>query len=104
MDTEKKTQRTDDILKECDTRLTSEDVQDFLKSELVKATKKLYERAANGESLTISEVCDCRDYLTTLITIRTGTRPGLGLGSCSLAPRSFLMLSQAKTYHTKQYM
>ena len=76
VDTEKKSQRRDDILKECHTRLTSEDVKDFLNSEVVKATTKLYERAANGESLTITEVCDCRDYLTTLITIRTGTRPG----------------------------
>ena len=73
---EKKIERTSDILRECDTRLTNEDVHQFLKSDLVANSKNLFKKAALGEILGVREWCDARDYLITEITLKTGTRPG----------------------------
>lgn len=79
VDVEKKPQRTEDILRECGTRLTSKDVQDFLNCPLVSKTKAMFEREAEN-ILSINEMCDARDYLLTMITLRTGTRPGAQSG------------------------
>lgn len=76
VDLEKKPQRTEDILQECDTRLTTEDVKAFHNCSLVDKTKAIFQRAYEGDTLSVNELCHARDYLLAMITLRTGTRPG----------------------------
>jgi len=73
---EKKIERTSDILRECDSRLTNEDVHHFLKSDLVANSKNFFNKAALGEILGVREWCDARNYLINEITLKTRTCPG----------------------------
>ena len=63
-------------MNECTYHLTTEDVNAFLSSPVVVSAKKVYAHAREKQTLSINEMCEARDYLITLISLKTGTRPG----------------------------
>lgn len=69
-------QRTERILKECKTRVTNEEVQAFYACQHTRNACTLFMDIQNNPVLTEREIADARDYLLTIITLRTGTRPG----------------------------
>ena len=69
-------QRSQKRLDECDNRLSIKNVNDFINSGIVQHAKGLVRQAAANEELTINELCEIRDYIIAILTIRTGTRPG----------------------------
>lgn len=76
VDLEMRPQRNQRLLDECDTRLTIDDVEKFKGSRPVVSARKTFQKAADGMRLTKDEICEARDLLICLITIKTGTRPG----------------------------
>ena len=76
MDNELRPQRRDKILHDYDTRPSNEDVKAFRGSKNVQKGEDLFENAARGLPMTLDDVCDARNYLITMITLKTGTRPG----------------------------
>lgn len=76
VDIDMRPQRTQRILDECENRLTNEDVEQFHRSKHVLKIQSLFENVSDGHRLTEREICEARDYLLTMITLRTGTRPG----------------------------
>ena len=69
-------QRNQRILDECENRLSNDDVQRFHQSKHVFKVKALLEDITDEKIFTERDICEARDYLLTLITLRTGTRPG----------------------------
>ena len=55
--------------------LTIEDVEKFKASRTVATARKTFQKAASSMPLTRDEICEARDLLICLITIKTGTRP-----------------------------
>ena len=80
---EKRPQRSEKRLKECDSRLTTEDVKAFTLSKVMLDAAGLLESARNGQSLTNPELCLVRDMLIAELTITTGTQLG-ALGNATL--------------------
>lgn len=76
VDLEMRPKRNQRVLDECDSRLTIEDVEKFKASRPVMSARKAFQKAADGLPLTILEICEVRDLLIWLFTIKTGTRPG----------------------------
>lgn len=76
VDLEMRPQRNQRLLDECDTCLTIDDVEKFKGSRPVVSARKTFQKAADGIPLTKDEICEARDLLICLITIKTGTRPG----------------------------
>ena len=76
VDLEARPLRNQRLLDECDTRLTTEDVEKFKASRTVATARKTFQKAASSMPLTRDEICEARDLLICLITIKTGTRPG----------------------------
>lgn len=76
VDLEMRPQRNQRLLAECDTCLTIDDVEKFKGSRPVVSARKTFQKAADGIPLTKDEICEARDLLICLITIKTGTRPG----------------------------
>lgn len=72
LDTRPKKQK---ILQTCDNRLTNDDVNKFHRSKAILHIQDLVEAAARGELSSI-EKCEVRDYILTMLTLTTGTRPG----------------------------
>ena len=75
MDLKQRSQRSRRILEESDSRLTTSDVNQFLTSPLVESAKAHFEYASSGRTLSTHALCEARDYLLIMITLRTGTRP-----------------------------
>ena len=48
----------------------------FLSSSVVVSAKKIFLNARDKSIPSIIEMCEVRDYLITLISLKTGTRPG----------------------------
>ena len=76
VDLEMRPRRNQRLLDECDTLLTIDDVEKFKASRPVMSARKTFQKAADGILLTKDEICEARDLLICLITIKTGTRPG----------------------------
>jgi len=76
VDLEMRPRRNQRLLDECDTRLTIDDVEKFKGSRPVVSARKTFQKASDGLPLTKDEICEARDLLICLITIKTGTRPG----------------------------
>ena len=72
VDLEKCSQRSRRILEECDLRLTTTDVDQFLDSPIVATGKAHFDHASSGRILSMHALCEARDYLLILITLRTG--------------------------------
>ena len=64
------------ILQTCDNRLTNDDVYKFHRSKAILQIQDRVEAAARGEQLSSIEKCEVRDYILTILTLTTGTRPG----------------------------
>ena len=64
------------LLDECDTRLNLEDVEKFKASRTVATARKTFQKATSSMPLTRDGICEVRNLLICLITIKTGTRPG----------------------------
>ena len=77
VDIDLRPQRTQHILDECDNRLTSDDVENFCQTKQVREAKVILESATESQFLSERQLTDARDYLITLITFKTGTRPGV---------------------------
>ena len=76
VDLEMRPRRNQRLLDECDMRLTIEDVENFKGSKPVIDARKTFRKTSDGIPLTKDEICEARDLLICLITIKTGTRPG----------------------------
>ena len=76
VDIDMRPQRTQRILDECENRLTNEDVEQFHHSKHVLKIQSLFENVSDGHWLTEREICEAHEYLLTMITLRTVTRPG----------------------------
>ena len=76
VDLEGKVETNQRRMDECTNRLTTKDVKTFLSSPVVISAKKNFTRAEESGILNCNEMCEARDYLITLITLKTGTRPG----------------------------
>ena len=76
MDNELRPQRRNKILHDYDTRLSNEDMKAFRDSKIVQTAEDIFENADRGLPMTLDDVCDARDYLITMITLKTDTRPG----------------------------
>ena len=76
VDLEMRPVRNKRLLDECDMRLTIEDVQKFHSSKPVVSARKTFQKAADDMPLTKDEICEARDLLIWLFTVKTGTRPG----------------------------
>lgn len=63
-------------MNECTYRLQTDDVNAFLSSSVVANAKKIYAHARDKQILSTNEMCEARDYLITLISLKTGTEPG----------------------------
>ena len=74
MDNELRPQRRDKILHDYDTRPSNEDVKAFRGSKNVQKAEDIFENAARGLPMTLDDVCDARNYLITMITLKKGTR------------------------------
>ena len=61
---------------ECTYRLTTDDVKAFLSSPICVNARKVFDKANDKYMLTVNEICEARDYLITMISLKTGTRPG----------------------------
>ena len=48
----------------------------FRDSKIVQKAEDIFENAARGLPMTLDDVCDARDYLITMITLKMDTRPG----------------------------
>lgn len=59
---------------ECTYRLTTKDVKVFLSCPAVLSVKKIFDKAKS--ILTIHKMCEARDSLIMLVSLKTGTRPG----------------------------
>lgn len=59
---------------ECTYRLTTKDVKVFLSCPTVLSAKKIFDKAKS--ILTIHKMCEARDSLIMLVSLKTGTRPG----------------------------
>lgn len=76
VDLEGKVETNQRRMNECTNRLTTQDVLAFLSSPIVQSAKKTFQKAKEKYILTCNEICEARDYLITLISLKTGTRPG----------------------------
>ena len=76
IDLEMRPQKSQKRLDECDNRLTTKDVNDFKQSKVVQHAKEIIARAADGEKLTMYDICEAKDYIIAILTIKTGIRPG----------------------------
>ena len=83
VDIDLRPQRTQHILDKCDNRLTSDDVENFCQTKQVREAKVILESATESQFLSECQLTDARDYLITLITFKTGTRPG-ALENCRM--------------------
>ena len=83
VDLDMKAERSEKRPKECDTRLTTEDINAFTRSKVMLDAGELLERARDGQSLTTLELCLIRDMLLAELTITTGTQPG-ALGNATM--------------------
>ena len=63
-------------MNECTYCLQIDDVNAFLSSSVVIKAKKIYAHAKDKHILSTNKMCEARDYLITLISLKTGTRPG----------------------------
>ena len=61
---------------ECTYRLTTDDVKAFLYSPICVNARKVFDKANDKYMLTVNEICEARDYLITMISLKTGTCPG----------------------------
>ena len=61
---------------ECTYRLTTDDVKAFLSSPICVNARKIFDKANDKYMLTVNKMCEARDYLITMISLKTGTRPG----------------------------
>lgn len=68
--------RNQRLLGECDTHLTIDGVEKFKGSRPVVSARKTFQKAADSIRLTKDEICEVRDILICLITIKASTRPG----------------------------
>ena len=62
VDLEQRSQRSCRILEECDSRLTTSDVNQFLASPVVESAKAHFEYASSGRTLSTHALCEARDY------------------------------------------
>lgn len=76
-------QRSEKRLQECDSQLTTEDVNAFTLSKVLIDAADLLERARHGQSMTNPELCLIQDMIIAELTITTGMRPG-GLGNATV--------------------
>ena len=76
VDLETRPQRTERLLDECDRTLKTADVEQFLESKAVQLTKDVFTKVEEDQVITTAEMCQARDSLICLTTIKTGTRPG----------------------------
>ena len=83
VDIDLRPQRTQYILDECDNRLTIDDVENFFHTKQVREAKVILESATESQFLSERHLTDARDYLITLITFKTGMRPG-ALENCRM--------------------
>ena len=61
---------------ECTYRLTTDDVKAFLSSPICVNARKIFDKANNKYMLTVNKMCEARDYLITMISLKRGTRTG----------------------------
>lgn len=73
---EGRVEKTQRRMNECTYRLKTEDVNAFLASSVVVNAKKIFANAHEKSILSIFEMCEARDFLITLISLKTGTHPG----------------------------
>ena len=76
VDLETRPQRTERLLDECDKILKTSDVQQFLDSKPIQLTKDVFTKVEDDQVITSAEMCQARDFLLCLTTIKTGTQPG----------------------------
>ena len=68
--------KSEKILKTCDNRLTNDDVEKFHRNKAILEIQDFVEAAVRGEPLSMVEDCEVHDYISTMLTLTTGTRPG----------------------------
>ena len=77
IDLEGKVETNQRRMDECTYRLTTDDVKAFLSTPVVLNAKKIFNKAKDKYIFTINKMCEAREYLITMISLKTGTRPGI---------------------------
>ena len=76
IDLESRPKRNQKMIDQCDKRLTTEDVEQFKASPYIVSVKQLIDLVRSNKPLSAINMCEVRDYLIVLTTLKTGTRPG----------------------------